>query len=246
MAGPSESVLGPGARLALRRDEVHLWWGRDGEVESLDASPGWLSDDERRRGERFHRESDARAFRFRRAFLRGLLARYAGCRPEELVFEAGVFGKPALAGPHAGLSFSASSRGGLVLVGLARARALGVDLELEPSPLVAEAEEIARLARRVATERERAVLLARPAQERAGAFLELWTRKEALLKALGTGLAREPGTLQVGWREDEVEPGVLGSGLEPRWLAARPPEGCVASAVVAAAPGEALHLIRLA
>src|SRR5262245_3254435 len=86
-------------RSGLEAGEVHLWWGQLG-IESpvglLDRSRSWLSDEERARGERFRREGDARAFLFRRGFLRGVLARYAGARPEELAFAAGAHGKPTL------------------------------------------------------------------------------------------------------------------------------------------------------
>jgi 4'-phosphopantetheinyl transferase len=240
MDGPSRTTPHPEASLdALRRDGVHLWWGQAGDVESLDASRAWLSDEERRRSERFHRERDARAFVFRRAFLRATLARYVGGRPEALAFATGPFGKPALLAPRAELDFNASSREGTVLLGLTAGPPIGVDLELCPSPWAADPEEIARLAARVATPAERARLLARAPDARAHAFLELWTRKEALLKALGTGLAREPASVEVGWRAEEGDARVFGPGLAPCWLAVQAPEGFLASVVVGAHSGEA-------
>ena len=226
MFGPTASVHGPvGSQGALQPDEVHLWWGRVGQVETLDAAWGWLSDEERRRGERFRHARDAHAFLFRRAFLRAVLARHVGCGPEELVFVGGPFGKPALAPPHAELGFNATSRDGLALVGVTRGGELGVDLEACPSALVADPEEIARLVRRVATARERARLLALPLEQRARGFLRLWTRKEAYLKALGTGLSREPGTVEVGWGAED-------GPAEVRWLDVCAPDGFLAAAVV--------------
>lgn len=233
MCGSSASVPGPVASHgALLRDGAHLWWGRIGDVESLDAAWGWLSDEERRRGERFHRPRDARAFVLRRAFLRGVLAGYVGCTPAEVEVVAGPFGKPRLACGPTGLAFSASSRGGLALVGVASGAEIGVDLEEWPSPLVSGAEEIARLARQVATEGERARLLARPAAELPRAFLALWTRKEAYLKALGTGLSREPATVEVGWSAGE-------GPRDARWLEVVAPAGFLASAVLL--PGTAAY-----
>jgi 4'-phosphopantetheinyl transferase len=242
MDGLTQRARGSAPSLTLRDGEVHLWWGREGGVESLDASSGWLSDEERRQGERFHRPRDARAFRFRRAFLRAVLARYVGRRPRDLVFTRGAFGRPALTEAGAP-SFNATSRAGVVLVGVTRAVTIGVDLELDPSPLVGGPEGIARLAQRVATPLERARLAEWPLDERARAFLTLWTRKEALLKALGTGLAREPGTLAVGWSAGECEREALGPGWEPRWLECGAPPGVVASAVVAMRPGESVRLV---
>jgi hypothetical protein len=94
----------------------------------------------------------------------------------------------------------------------------------------------------VATPAERRRLTALPGGQRARAFLELWTRKESLLKGLGTGLARDPATLEVGWGAEAVQPGVLGPDREARWLATEPPAGILASAVVAARRGETIRV----
>jgi 4'-phosphopantetheinyl transferase len=113
-----------------------------------------------------------------RVALRDLLAARAGAAPEELSFVAGAHGKPALAGPHAGLPFSLSHSGGLALVALGEARPVGVDLERPRPP-----ERAAGVAERFFTAAE-----ARAVRGRPGDFLRIWTRKEALLKAVGTGL----------------------------------------------------------
>src|SRR5207253_10188751 len=94
----------------------------------------------------------------------------------------GARGKPALADGD-GLRFNVAHSHGLALVAVARGRELGVDLErVRPLP-AAEA-----IARRFFSARERAVLDALPLRRRLDAFLSLWTRKEAFLKATGGGL----------------------------------------------------------
>ena len=199
---------------------------------------GWLSDEERERGERFRRERDARAFLFRRAFLRAVLAPYVGRRPEELRFAAGEFGKPALVPDDGAPCFNAASRAGRVLVGVTLGRELGVDLEAFPAPAFADPEEIARLLRRVPAASEAHALGALPPSACAQAFAELWTRKEALLKALGTGLSREPNTLEVGLAGRASNAAVFPAARVARWLEVRAPHGFLASAVVAADAGE--------
>jgi 4'-phosphopantetheinyl transferase len=179
---------------------------------NLDALLGWLSDEERRRGERFRHAGDARAFLFRRAFRRSVLARYAGVAPGELAFETGEHGKPFLSAPHGGVRFNASSSGAWVLVAVSAGRELGVDVERADERFLG-AEELSRLAQRVLTPAERDGLARLPDSERPNAFLRAWTRKEALLKALGTGLSREPDTVEVG--------------LEP-WAGSRRLEGAFA------------------
>jgi len=185
------------SRLRLDGGEVHLWWGRGDAAQDLDALLAWLSDEERRRAERFRRARDARAFLFRRAFRRSVLARYAGVGPGELAFETGAHGKPCLSAPHERVLFNASSSGPWALVAVSAGHELGVDVERADERFLG-LEELARLARRVLTEAEQAALGRLPAPARARAFLRAWTRKEALLKALGTGLSREPGTVEVG------------------------------------------------
>ncbi len=225
-------------------DEVHLWWRRRDAVESLDALRGWLSEDERRRSERFRRERDAHAFAFRRAFLRATLAAHVGYRPEELVFTLGEFGKPSLARPCAGPSFSASSAGDWALVALCDGHTLGADVE-GPAARLGGPEELSGLAETVLGADERAEFESLAPHARAGALLRAWTRKEALLKALGTGLSREPRLVEVGLAElAGARP--LSPALFPpdgaRLLDLAAPEGLVASLVVEAQPGERLCL----
>ena len=228
------------SRVRLEAGEVHLWWGRgDVQDQDWDALLGSLSDEERRRGESFRRAEHARAFLFRRAFRRAVLARYAGVAPGELAFEEREHGKPFLAPPHERVRFNASSTGGWVLVAVAARREVGVDVERADERFL-EPEELSRLARRVLTPGEQAVLANLPARARPRAFLRAWTRKEALLKALGTGLSREPNTVEVGLEPHAGEQ-VLDARLCPgRLLDLQAPSECSASVVVAAEPHEEL------
>jgi 4'-phosphopantetheinyl transferase len=218
-------------RIRIERGEVHLWWGRMGAAEDRDAVCGWLSDEERRRGERFQRERDAREFRFRRAFRRVVLAPYLGASPDAVRFTAGRFGKPGLA-DEPELAFNGSSRGGVVLLAVARGTAVGVDVE-HVGGAWADPEEIARLVPRVATPAEERRFQALAADARVEAFARLWTRKEALLKALGTGLALPPRSVAVGFGDERSERGAERPfAPRARWLALAAPEGFAASAVV--------------
>lgn len=201
--------------LRLEAHEVHLWWRRVDAGHFLDDTRGWLSDEERQRSERFRREEDALAFVARRVFLRGTLARYLGRPPAELTFTEGPHGKPFL-DEGDGIEFSLSRAGAWALLGVARGRAVGVDVERLDARLE-QAEELARLAARVLTpeESEELEALARAARPRA--FLQLWARKEALLKALGTGLSLEPDTVEVGLAGlGPLASRSVGHGLFPR------------------------------
>lgn len=133
-----------------------------------------------------------------RSVLAALLAAYLGVPAATLAFVTGPHGKPALAPPHDRLAFSWSHSGEYALAAVGRDVALGVDLEqIRPRPRALE------LAERYFAAEEAAALRALSDEEgRTRAFFALWTAKEAVLKALGRGLAFGPArvafALEVG------------------------------------------------
>jgi 4'-phosphopantetheinyl transferase len=112
------------------------------------------------------------------------LADYVGVSVAELVVVRGEHGKPTLAAPHDGLAFSWSHSGDVALLAVARGLTqLGVDVErVRPRSRVLE------LAARFFDAGETDLLRALPEREQLGAFLDLWTAKESVLKAHGGGL----------------------------------------------------------
>lgn len=128
----------------------------------------------------------------------------------------------------AGLHLSRSAAPGLVAVALCGRNRVGVDVERIRAELVDD--DLLALALHPD---ERA---AAPGVDVA-AFFELWTRKEAVLKALGVGLAIRPAALSVmpspdGWCA--CAPGVAGLAMVRNMPA--PPGWCLAVASNGAAP----------
>ena len=117
--------------------------------------------------------------------LRELLAGYLGIAAEQVMLADGEHGRPALAAGHdpaLGFNWSHSGDQGLIAVG--RNVTPGIDLEcLRPRRRTVE------LATRFFSADESAMLAALPLAEQNTAFLELWTAKEAVVKALGRGIA---------------------------------------------------------
>ena len=111
----------------------------------------------------------------------------------------GAHGKPRLAGAGAAWDFNLSHAGNYAVAALARGVQVGVDLESLARPA-----DIELLGRRVFSEGERELV-------RAGGremFFDLWSRKEALLKALGCGWA-DGGIVrrtQIGLAAVQTEP----------------------------------------
>lgn len=122
--------------------------------------------------------------RERRAPLLNLLAIYLGVSPQDLRLTAGRHGRPELVAPATALRFNWSHSASLAVVALARGIDPGVDAEL-----VRARPRAMEIARRYFAGDEAMALDALAPAEREVAFLRLWTAKEAVLKALGRGLA---------------------------------------------------------
>jgi 4'-phosphopantetheinyl transferase len=181
-------------------EEVHVWRA------ALD-DPGWpgptgLPTPERRRAAGFLSESAARRWTAARWALRGVLARYLGQAPGAIEIEPTETGKPRLAGSAGRLEFNLSHSGELALVAVARAGAVGVDVErVEPDrDLLALAERALRV------DAARAVKDADPAA-RGEIFYREWTRHEARLKCLGVGLAGADSGVAVDTADLDPGPG---------------------------------------
>ena len=183
----SDPDLPFGARLTLRDDEVQLWKIDLAAVAA--AERRWqeiLSADERVRAARFHFEHDRQHFTATRALLRTLLASYIGGEAAGLVFRYSENDKPSLdqQTPQDPVEFNVSHSGTTALLAFTRGRALGVDLEL-----IREDFDPAALAHRFFSRHEQSQLAALPPSQKYSSFFRCWTRKEAYIKAVGTGLS---------------------------------------------------------
>ena len=119
----------------------------------------------------------------RRAALRLALARRLGGDPSEIRLISGPHGKPALADPVDGLHFSSSSSGRCCLIAVTTIGPIGVDVER-----VVPRKYLERIAARRFAPEEAAAIADRRGESALRAFYNCWTRKEAYLKATGTGL----------------------------------------------------------
>jgi 4'-phosphopantetheinyl transferase len=147
---------------------------------------GVLSADEIARAQRFHFEKDRIHFIHCRSALRFLLARYLGVSPAGIRFEYLSGGKPQLIAEQnpRRLQFNLSHSNNMALIAVGSELRLGVDIEK-----IRDNVDTPALAERFFSPRERAGLRALPGHLRVLAFFACWTRKEAFLKATGTGLS---------------------------------------------------------
>lgn len=184
----AESASGhPGARTSP--DGVTVWWWR-GATTVLAADLALLDDSERRRLERMRTPAGAAEFAGNRAAVRRVLAGLLDTAPERIRLGRrpcpgcgdGEHGPPTVLEPQAECWISISHTSGCGMLAVA-AVPVGVDVERVRDVRVGD------LAPTVLTPSEARWLddsLAGDALHRA--FLRCWTRKEAVLKAVGVGV----------------------------------------------------------
>jgi 4'-phosphopantetheinyl transferase len=193
LAPPSRSSVVNSAHL----DAVHVWAVpcTDPPV-AIDRLAEVLSDEERRRAQRFRFEADRVRAVVGRGMLRTILAEFLETPPAALAIAAGAHGKPVLAG-RAGPDFNVSHSGDWVMIGLARDAAIGVDVEQERT-----LSDLDALAERFFAPGEVEVIRSLPQEQRTRAFFRCWTRKEAYLKAIGAGISGALDSFEVEFRPD--------------------------------------------
>lgn len=154
-----------------------------------------LDDTEWRRAGELRHARDRTCYLAAHVALRLLLGAHLDIAPDRIRLRrmpcplcARPHGRPVVdGGPH----FSLSHSGHLVLLAVA-VTPVGVDVQEFP------AEDVADEMSGALHPRERRELAARPPGERAAAFTRAWARKEAYLKGIGTGLARDTSLDYVG------------------------------------------------
>ncbi len=207
-AGEERGIPLPERQAEIRPGEVHVWHG------TLEASPDAVTPTEESRARRMGSPRRRREFLVARGALRRVLAGTLGIDPLLVPIVQGAHGKPRLGSdrrPPIGFNFSHS--GDRFVVAIALGMEPGVDIER-----IRARRDLAGLARWSFSPAEQEEVAAAP--EPMDAFYRVWSRKEAVIKADGRGIA-------IGLDRFDVNAGEPSALLDARW------EG--------AAPGEAAH-----
>ncbi len=149
-------------------------------AERLSELRALLSPEESAREARFVFPDLRDKFAAGRGQLRELLGAALGQDPRALGFQYGESGKPALVAGE--LRFNLSHSGEVALLALSLHRELGVDVEVFKQRAYLE------VGTRFFAPAERAELLATRADEQPAKFFDIWTAKEAFVKATGQGI----------------------------------------------------------
>lgn len=155
-----------------------------------------LSTDEQARAARFRFDQDRNRFVAGRGLLRIILGRYLCLEPARLRFTYSSRGKPALMelDGRDRLHFNVAHSDDLVLVAVSTNCEVGVDVE-RVRPL----SDAGDIAARYFTPGESAGLNVLPDVQKPEAFFNLWTRKEAWLKATAEGIGDSLNQVEVSF-----------------------------------------------
>jgi 4'-phosphopantetheinyl transferase len=199
----------PAALPPLEWNEVHAW------VSPLHIS--WderialakvLDTEERDRANRFRFPKHRWEFVVARGTLKEVIGRYLGFPADQVHLGSGAKGKPYLLRPETSidLRFNLSHSGDYFLIGVAKGRELGIDIERMRPDLADDG-----MARTSFSEREVTAFRALPPEFQERGFFSCWSRKEAFIKATGEGVS-------YGLQDFDVS---LAPGEEPKLLGCR-------------------------
>jgi 4'-phosphopantetheinyl transferase len=173
--------------------DVQIWFRATDTLDdaAIAAAAAVLSPEELEQYQRFHFARDARDYAVAHALLRHTLSRREGRPPADWLFDKTPSGKPFLrnAGDSAP-SFSLSHTRGMVACAVTAGADVGVDVECVDRDV-----NTAEIAARFFAPAEAAHLMRLGAEARRDRFFDLWTLKEALVKALGVGMATSLASL---------------------------------------------------
>jgi 4'-phosphopantetheinyl transferase len=176
-------------------NEIHIWHinldaGRPPDFASV------LSCDEIARAERFVFAHHRDRFICGRYAMRCILGDWLGIAADEVAIAYGSHGKPYLKPDASGgmrIGFNMAHSENLALFAIGGVHDIGIDIEILRAP-----KDIQALAKSVFSEQENTQFQALGFESLVPAFFTCWTQKEAVLKALGTGLTLDANSIHVG------------------------------------------------
>lgn len=207
-------------------DQIDIWSLRLTGLQARTADClSWLSDPERARSENLFRPEDRIRAVLSRGMLRLILADYMGDDPSRLVFESNKNGKPFLR--DGAIDFNISHSRDRLLIAATAGRPVGVDIEMRNDNTTTE-----MIAKRFYSPAECAFF--KEAENPTHGFFDIWAKKEAYVKARGTGIFQGLNSFSVPCG---APPGMPVTGSDPQWFfQALDIDPAYSAAVVSVAP----------
>ena len=187
--------------LTLNEQDLHIW------IASLNISPleeqkycTLLCSLEMQRANRFHLIKHKTRFIAAHGILRTILSLYCNIDAKELVFTESEYGKPCFSFPNkTELQFNMSHSGVMSVYIITKTKLVGIDIEE-----IKNNKNYIDIAHRFFSQEEYEKIISLPQQEQCHAFYQIWSRKEALLKAIGQGFSHPLSTFTVSFHKKEL------------------------------------------
>lgn len=192
----------------LKRGHIHIWCTSvDQPASVVKRYQASLSSHEIERADKYHFEEHRNKYILTHGVLRHILAGYlqvmvGDIDPKSIVFSNGPFGKPGIADSdffssdsergNSALKFSISHSRDIAVYAISLGLEVGIDIEYLRS--IAEMD---RIITTFFSEDEKQWLHSLKPEEKLPAFYDCWCRKEALIKAIGSGLSESLGRYTV-------------------------------------------------
>lgn len=180
----------------LGPDQAHIWHIPFNKC-LIDARI--LSSDEILRANEYKFEIHKNRFMVRRCVLRQILSFYFNKSPQDLTFSYSEYGKPYISVDSLPLQFSLSHSDEMTVLGLTKFSPIGLDVEY-----IKPLKEMQLLAEQFFSKAEFCKFISLPEKDKLGAFYNIWTRKEAFVKAVGKGLSYPLHKFSVSFCENET------------------------------------------
>ncbi|MGK7934071.1 MAG: 4'-phosphopantetheinyl transferase superfamily protein [Microcystaceae cyanobacterium] len=193
----------PASFPSLNPNEVHLWCMNLQISEFLAQNfTNTLSKDEISKANRFRFDYLTRRYIGARGMLRHLLGQYLTIEPSQICFKYGKKGKPSLDLPNFSepISFNLSHSEEMSVFAFSYGGDVGIDIEK-----VREMTDVEAIAKRFFCPEEGSLIAGLTGKEQLTAFFELWTAKEAYLKATGDGIGAGLDSIRILWQEGQIQ-----------------------------------------
>ena len=153
-----------------------------------------LTIDEKKRADRYYFAKDKKRYIIVRGILRQIISNYLEVAPGKIEFSYSRYGKPAITGVFSDtqLCFNVAHSEKLALFAFTLNREVGVDIEF-----IRDIPEMEQIIEHFFSDTEKKYFYGLSANMKKEVFFQMWTRKEAFLKATGEGLHRALDTFDV-------------------------------------------------
>lgn len=181
--------------MKINQDEIHIYslnFSKDNSL--IEKFYHLLSDDERKKIEQYKFPNDRKRASETFIYRRLIISNYLNANPKMIVFNKSSFGKPLLIEPNnSGFQFNYSHSEGKFVFTISKNSEIGIDIEF-----IKAFTDIDSLSKKYFSDDEFSFYNALQTKElKLNFFYRVWTRKEALLKGIGTGINDEMKKISV-------------------------------------------------